>query len=203
MRAIQKLLLGIRINRVIQFLTYSDILMLSGWGLVSPILAVFFTEQIIGGSVVVAGLATAVFFTAKSIFQIPVARWIDLKRGERDDFWMMVVGSLAISAAAFLFIFARYPWHVYIIQIAHGFGAALSYPSWLAIFTRHVDKKEEALEWSLYYTATDLGAALTAGLGGLLASYFGYKNLFVVVGLTSLVGTAFLAGIANNLKCRG
>lgn len=87
--------------------------MLSGWGLINPILAVFFTEQIIGGSVAVAGLASTVYFFTKSIFQIPIARAIDLKKGEWDDFWVMVLGSLLITAAPFLFIFARLPWHIY------------------------------------------------------------------------------------------
>lgn len=191
---------GVRVNQVIQYLTYSDILMLSGWGLVSPIIAVFFTEQIVGGSVAVAGLATTIFYVTKSLVQIPVARFVDLKKGEWDDFWTMIIGSLIISFSAFLLIFAQTPIHIYLIQIFYGIGTALSYPSWLAIFTRHIDKKEEGLEWSLYYTATDLGAALTAGLGGFLAANFGYRNLFFIVGVASLVGTAFLAGVTKKLK---
>lgn len=33
---------SLKISRVVQFLTYSDIMMLSGWGLINPILAVFY-----------------------------------------------------------------------------------------------------------------------------------------------------------------
>ena len=174
--------------------------MLSGWGLVSPIIAVFFTEQIEGGSVAIAGLAATIYFLTKSLVQIPVARFIDLKKGEWDDFWTMVAGTLLISVSAFLFVFARTPIHVYLIQVVYGVGGGLAYPAWLALFTRHIDKKEEGLEWSLYYTATDLGAALTAGLGGLLAATFGYRSLFVIVGFASLAGAAFLAGVTRKLK---
>lgn len=202
MKILTKFLADIKINKIIQFLTYSDILMLSGWGLINPILAVFFTEQIIGGSVAVAGLASTVYFLTKSILQIPIARLIDLRRGEWDDFWIMIFGSLLITLAPFMFIFATFPWHIYIIQAIHGLGGALSYPSWMAIFTRHIDKREEGLEWSLYYTATDIGSALTAGLGGFLALNFGYKNLFAIVGVLSLAGTMFLAGVTTNLKRR-
>jgi MFS family permease len=190
----------IKINRVIQFLTYSDILMLSGWGLVNPILAVFFTDKIIGGSVAIAGIASTIFFLTKSILQIPLARAIDAKKGEWDDFWIMVIGSLLISVSAFSFMFARYPWHIYVIQVVNGLGCALSYPGWLAIFTRHIDRNHESLEWSLYYTAIDLGSALTAALGGFIASAFGYQNLFALVGILSLLGTAFLMGVTGKLK---
>lgn len=203
MKPLPKFTRGIKINQVIQFLTYSDILMLSGWGLINPILAVFVTEQVIGGSVALAGLAATVYFATKSIVQVPVARWIDLHKGEKDDYFVMVAGSLLITSSAFLFSWVTYPWQVFVAQFINALGGALSYPSWLAIFTRHIDKNEAGLEWSLYYTATDLGAALTAGTGGFLAATIGYKYLFLIVGTMSLIGTIFLAGVTRRIKKRG
>lgn len=193
---------SLKISRVVQFLTYSDIMMLSGWGLINPILAVFISEQVVGGGVELAGMAATVYFVVKSVVQIPVARWNDNRRGEWDDHWVMIIGSLLITLSAFLYIGVKYPWQVYAVQVIGGLGGALSYPSWLGIFTRHIDKQSEALEWSLYYTATDLGAALTAGLGGYIAASFGYSLLFGVVGVSSLLGTAFLAGVAQEMKRR-
>jgi len=173
---------------------------MSGWGLITPIVAVFFTEQIKGGSVALAGLASTAYFLVKSILQIPVARFIDIRRGEWDDYRIMIAGSLIITLSAFLYVFITLPWQVIAVQVLYGIGGALSYPSWLAIFTRHVDRGKEGFEWSLYFTTTDLGAALTAGLGGLMAAAFGYKLLFVIVGVLSLFGTIFLAGITRELK---
>ena len=191
---------NITINRVIRLLTYSDILLLSGWGLINPIMAVFFADNIEGGDVKVAGLAIMVFFLVKSLLQIPLARIIDLTKGELDDYWWMLIGTFLISISPFFFIWASLPWHVYVIQVIHGVGGALSYPTWLAIFTRHIDKHEEGLEWSIYYTTTDLGAALTAGAGGYLASLLGYDALFYVVGVLSIIGTLFLFGVKGHLR---
>jgi len=191
---------GLKVNKVIEFLTLSDILMLSGWGLITPIIAVFFTEQIEGGSVALAGLASAAYFLTKSIIQIPMARFIDMKRGEKDDYRTMIIGSSIITLCAFLYIFVRFPWQVILVQVVYGIGGALSYPSWLAIFTRHIDKRKEGFEWSLYYTATDIGAAFAGALGGLLAASFGYKFVFMIVGIMSTLGTIFLAGITKELK---
>ena len=193
---------GVKVSQVVQFMTMSDFMMMSGWGLISPVIAVFFSDQVEGGSVALAGLAATVYFLVKSLVQIPVARFIDRQRGEWDDWWVMVTGSLIISLSAFLYVFVSLPWHVIAVQILYGFGGALSFPSWLAIFTRHLDKREEGFEWSLYYTSVDIGSALTAGFGGLLIAAFGYKPVFALVGIASLIGTAFLAGVTRNLLKR-
>jgi len=189
----------IKVSPVIKFLTYSDILMMSGWGLISPILSVFITDQIPGGTVEIAGLASTIYFLVKSFLQIPVARYIDKRKGENDDFNIMILGSLVITLSAFMYMFVTTPGQLYLVQVLYGIGGALSYPSWLALFTRHVDKNEEGLEWSLYYTTTDLGAALAAGLGGFMASSFGYNSVFLSVGIASLCGTLFLYGIRKYL----
>lgn len=200
--AIKNLFGGVKVSQVIQYLTLSDFMMISGWGLISPIIAVFFTDQIEGGSIALAGLASTTYFLVKSVVQIPVARFIDKERGEWDDWRVMVIGSLIVTFSAFAYIFARYPWHVIAIQFVYGIGGALTYPAWMAIFTRHVDRRQEGFEWSLYYTSTDVGAALTAAIGGLMAASFGYNLVFLLVGLASLVGTIFLAGITRKLKKR-
>jgi len=200
MKSLRRFFIGLQFNKIIEYLTFSDLLIICGWGLITPIIAVFFTEQIKGGSVALAGLASTTYFVVKSIAQIPVARFIDLKRGEWDDYWTMIIGSLIISLAAFSYTFVHLPWQVIAVQIIYGIGGALSYPSWLAIFTRHIDKRKEGFEWSLYYTVTDLGAAFSAGLGGFLVATFSYHFVFVIVGILSLLGTLFLAGIARKMK---
>ncbi len=200
--SVKYFLTGIRINKVIQFLAYSDIVMMSGWGLINPIIAVFFTEQVVGGDIALAGLAATTYFLVKSLLQIPVARWIDLRKGEWDDYMVMATGAIIYTLCAFLYMAVSLPWHVFALQILFAIGSALYYPSWLAIFTRHADRNEEGLEWSLYYTGSDLASALTAGLGGLLVASFGYQLVFLLVGIASAVGTVFLLLIAHDLKTR-
>ena len=66
-----------KINSVIRILTISDVLIISGFGLVAPIFAVFITDSIKGGTLEVVGIASAVYLLAKSLGQIPVAVIID------------------------------------------------------------------------------------------------------------------------------
>ena len=188
------------INPVIKFLTVSDILILSGFGLISPIFAVFIVDTIKGGNLEVVGIAATVYLLTRSLAQIPIANMIDKIRGERDDFWAMLIGSLVFSCVPLLYLLVSAPWQLYLVQFVYGLATASAYPSWFAIFTRHIDKEHEGIEWGAYHTLVDLGGAGAAALGGFLAYKFGFNYLFMLVSLVSLVGSLFLAGVYGRMR---
>ena len=188
------------VNRAIRILTISDILVVSGFGLIAPVFAVYLTEQIQGGSLEVVGFASTIYLLTKSLLQIPVAEYIDQKRGEKDDFYAMLIGAILISFTPLIYLFATSPFHVYLAQVLYGIGGAFTYPSWLAIFTRHIDRNKEGFEWSVYYTATDLGGALTAALGGILAQNLGFRPLFLVVFVLSVLGSFLLLCVQQHMR---
>ncbi|MCK5027723.1 MAG: hypothetical protein KAS07_04860, partial [Candidatus Pacebacteria bacterium] len=79
-----------QINPVIKFLTVADILIIGGFGLISPIFAIFVLGSIKGGNIEVAGTAVALYLLAKSVVQIPTASIVDRIKGEIDDFWLLL-----------------------------------------------------------------------------------------------------------------
>lgn len=187
-------------NKIIRILILSDILIISGFGLISPIFAVFITEQIQGGRLEVAGLASTVYLLTKSIFQLPLARLMDKIRGKRDEFSMMLLGSLIISLAPLFYFWIRNPLQLFLVQGFYGIGGALAYPAWLALFTSHVDKDNLAFDWGIYGTGVEVGGAIAAGVGGFLAGKFGFKPLFLIVSLVSFTGSLLLLTISRYLK---
>jgi MFS family permease len=189
-----------KVNVVIRLLTISDVIILSSFGLVSPIFAVFVTGSIKNGSIAVAGLAAAIYLLSKSIFQIPFGILIDKIRGERDDFWALFLGSILFSLTPLLYLIISTPLQLYIVQFVFGITTAMAVPSWYAIFTRHIDKNYEGVEWGVYQTLVDLGAAGTAAIGGFLASQLGFKPLFLIVSVASFIGSLFLLGVRKNIK---
>jgi MFS family permease len=189
-------------NPIVRALTISDIFILSGFGLIAPIFAVFLTENIKGGNVEVAGLASMVYLLAKSIGQIPTARLVDKIPGEKDDFWLMVAGSLATSLVPLLYLIAQMPLHIYLIQLLYGLSQALTFPSWMAIYTRHVDLHQEGTQWGVYYTLVDLTGAAAAAVGGAIAYHLGFGPLFVIVSLSSFIGSVWLLLIRHQIKKR-
>ena len=189
-----------RINNLIKILTFSDAIILSGWGLTNPLFAVFLTKQIEGGTLELVGLASSIYWIVRSSFQLPFAKLIDSVKGEIDDFVLMATGSFLMSSVPLLFYFVTRSIHIILLQGLLGFSAAMVAPGWLAIFTRHIDRNIEAEEWSLYNIMVGLGVALSAALGGFLAESFGIRRLFLVVGTISTVGSSFLFFIYQDLR---
>lgn len=187
-------------NPVVSALTISDIFILSGFGLIAPIFAVFLTENVQGGNVQVVGLASMIFLLTKSIGQIPIARVVDKIPGEKDDFWTMVVGSTAISFVPLLYLIANLPIHIYLIQFFYGLSQALTFPSWMAIFTRHVDSYKEGTQWGIYYTLIDLFGAGAAATGGAIAYRLGFTPLFLIVSFLSFIGSSWLLFAYQRIK---
>lgn len=187
-------------NNLIKVLTYSDLLIISGWGLVSPIFAVFLSTKIKGGNLELVGLASAVFLIVKSFLQLPVARFIDRVKGELDDMAVMAIGTCIISIVPFFYIGVETAAQVLLLQAFYGFGYALVTPGWYAIFSRHIDRHQEAEEWGIYNSMISLGAALSGALGGFVAEKFGFRMLFLTVGIICIMGTSLLYFVYQDLR---
>ncbi len=192
------------INQVIKILITSDFILNCGWGLLGPIFALFIAQKITGGDInkalAVAGLSTFFYWIPKSLLQIPIGRYLDRNHGEKDDFIFMVLGTFTTAITPFIYLFVFSPWHIYVAQTLHGVATALVIPSWMAIFTRHIDKGKEAIEWGLESTAIGVGAGFAAAVGGTLAAIFGFKIVLVSVGFLTLISSFLLLLIRKDIS---
>lgn len=189
-----------QVNKVIRIMTFSDIIIVGGFGFVSPIFAVFITDSIKGGSIEVVGIASGVFLVFQSLFQIPIALLIDKIKGEKDDFAALFIGGIIFSLVPLFYLIIDTPWQLYLVQAVYGLATAATLPSWFAIFTRHVDKEHEGIEWGVYRTFVDLSVAFAAFAGGYIAYHYGFKPLFVIVSLSSFLGTLLLLVIYKQMR---
>jgi len=191
------------LNKIIKSLIISDFFLNLGWGLISPVFALFLLQQITGQNAAkaaeVAGLSALFYWITKSLFEVPVGFLLDKKKGEKDDFWFMVFGTFITAITPVGFLFSTEPWHIYFFQVIHAIGMAMSLPSWLAIFTRHIDKGKEAFEWSTETTSIGIGAGIAGGIGGLLSSYFGFSAIFAIAAALNVVSGICLISIRKNV----
>jgi len=190
------------INPVIRFLILSDVILVGASGLLGPIFALFITGFIKGGNEAVAGLAAGIYLVAKSIFQIPIAYLIDKIRGEKDDFWLMFIFTAITSLIPILYLVIDTPIELYIVQFVLGVFTAFTFPTYMAIFTRHIDKQKEGTEWGVYFTLVDLVSAALAMVGGFIASTEGFRPLIITVVGLSIIGTMVLIPIKPFIKLR-
>jgi len=189
----------ISINRVIRILITSDFLLQAGWGLIGPIFAIFLIKQIQGGSIEMVGFVAAVYWIVKSIVQPFIARYFDVKKGEKDDFNFLVGGMYVANLIPLGYLFATQIWHIFFLEFIRGLAMACVVPTWSAIFTRHIDRGREAFSWSIESTAIGFAAGFAAAFGGLLASTLGFKTVFILVSIFGLASSSVLFLIRRQL----
>ncbi|MEJ2635287.1 MAG: MFS transporter [Calditrichia bacterium] len=186
-------------NRTIKLLMISDIFISTGFGLIQPILAIFIKEDLVGGSILNAGIAGTIFMAVKSVVQLPFSKYVD----KHDDKvrWLLA-GTFLITIVPVIYIFARHIYLLFVAQVILGVGHGLAYPTWVGLWSLHMDRFRESYEWSLYSTLTGLGSAGTAVIGAVVAQFVGFVHTFILVGLMSLSGFFVLFLLEKNNRNR-
>ncbi len=192
--------MAMRVNHTIGTLITADFLVNAGFSLFAPIFAVFVTKQIMNGSMEVVGFAAAITQIVKSVFQIPVARYLDRNHGEYDDFISLMIGNVLVVLTPVAYLFAATATHVYLIQGMYGLALAMVVPPWYAIFTRHIDKMQENIEWSFESVGIGISGAAAAALGGIIATNLGFRFVFLFGAILALVGVLVQALIFKDLR---
>ena len=187
------------LNKIIKYLIISDLLLWGGWGVVDPIFSIFIIENIAGATLISVGLLATIYWGVKSIAQIPISLILDKNKGEKDDFYMLIAGILIAGASGFVFVFAEELWQVYLIQFFKGIGFALYLPSWMAMFSRHLNKNHTAFDWAINSSAVGIGIGLAGILGSFIASLFGFKSVFIATSLLAIFSAIILLLIRKSV----
>jgi len=191
------------INKIVKTLITSDFYLNLGWGFLSPLFAIFILERISSNNpteaVKIAGLAALFYWIPKSLFQIPIGIYLDKNHGEKDDFWFMVFGTFIAGLIPIGYLVSNAPWQIYLLQTLYAAGMAMAIPSWLAIFTRHVDDGKEAFEWGMESTSIGIGAGVAGGLSGILVAFFGFTTLFICVSTFTMLAVITLLSVRKSI----
>lgn len=193
-------MINFKVNRVIKYLLLSDLVFWTGWGLVSPILAIYVVQQINGGNEMVVGIATSIYWILLSVLRVPLAIYLDGQKSEKLDYYFMTCGLFFASLVSFGFIFASEPWHLYILQGLHALAMVANFTGWSTLFTRHIDKGREATEWGLDATSVGIGTGLSALAGSWAVAQVGFRTVFIFVGLLGLLGSLVLLIIRKDTE---
>ncbi len=170
----------IRVNPVIRRLVFADLTLWGGWGLISPVFSIFVVQKVPGATILSVGVAAAIYWSVKSLLQLPVAVYLDRSRSERDDFYVLILALLLTGFAAFSFLLVRSVAALFLVTLLQAIGFGLYVPSWSSIFSHHLDKEKYALDWSLDSTSVGVASGIAAFLGGSLVNFFGFSSVFIL-----------------------
>lgn len=189
----------INLNKIIKYLIYSDLVFYTGWGLISPIFAIFILQNIAGGNAFVVGLASAINLIIRSVVRIPFGMTVDKDKTQKKAYRYMILGLFIAALIPFGFILARTPMHIYILQAILGVSLAMSTSGWTCIFAKHMDKGKESTEWGIDAVAVGIGPGIAGALGGAAVTLFSFNYVFLAVGILGLAGVIILLFVKKDI----
>ncbi len=188
-------------NRTMKLLLLSDIFVLTGFGLIQPILAIYINGGgVTGGTMLSAGLASALFLFTKSMVQLPFGHYVDKQPGKTK--WL-ILGTFLMAGVPIIYITANSIYHIYLAEVIYGLGSGLAYPTWLGLWSANLDKGRESFQWSVYSTSTGLGTAATGAGGAAVASVVGFNVTFIMAGLLCMLGCMALIYMGRRSAMKG
>jgi len=175
-------------DKTLKLLIISDILVYGALGFVSPILSIFIDNNLVGGGIFTAGLASTIFLVTHAVLQIIFS----YKFNPKDRLWMLWLGTGIIAIVPIGYVFSTSIWHLFLAEFAYGIGAAFAYPSWSSLFTSHLESGKRGFQYSIYSSGLGIGTAITAAIGGFIAEKIGFKFVFMLTSLLAIIGLLIL-----------
>lgn len=185
------------VNKIIKYLIYSDLVFYTGWGLISPIFAIYLINDIVGGNAFVVGLAAAISLIVRSVLRIPFGIYAD--DSQKKSYYLMIIGLFISAIIPIGFIFSKYPWHIYTLETIFGIGIAMATAGWTGVFAKYMDRGKESTEFGFDAVAVGVGPGIAALLGGIAVTYFSFNLVFIIVTIMGLIGVALLLVIKSDV----
>ncbi|HQZ26706.1 MAG: MFS transporter [Verrucomicrobiales bacterium] len=128
------------------------------------------------------GLLFSAFFWSYALFQL-VAGWLV---DRYDVKWVFAIGFLVWSLSTAAMGFASGLTVFFLLRLTLGMGESVAYPATSRILAANYPEERRGFANALIDAGSKIGPALSTLLGGLMVAHYGWRSLFLVVGLGSL-----------------
>lgn len=175
-----------KLNKVIVFLTASDVFTWSLMVVVSALTGLYLSERIgftDNEAIRIVGVGTAVYSLMNGLFQIPIGIFIDKYKGNKDEIALLFLGNTLMGLPLILFPTIRSEYTFYGLQMIIGIGTSINLVSWRKLFAKHVDDDHEGLQYGTYETVMSISIGLFSIMAGILASVSTQYFDLVIVGI--------------------
>lgn len=169
------------LNKAIRLLILFDSLLYLSSAFLSPIFAVFVER--IGGGVVEAGWASAIFYFVSGLLIFVWGKLIDQTKEKE---WWLMFGYLIIASGYFIYISVDSVWKLFLVEVILAVGISIQNPSFKTLFSIHLDKGKEGQEWGLWESLTYFTMGIGAAAGGMMAATWGFPVLLTIMGSLTL-----------------
>ncbi|NCN87139.1 MFS transporter [archaeon] len=151
-------------------------------GIILPIYAIF--VQKIGGDILDAGLALGIFLMFEGIFTY----FIHTKKRNHDKkIKIMISGWFVWLIGILIYLVISSKWTLFLAQIFLALGNALADPIYDEEFASNTNKNSSEKQWGLFEGGISFTQGLSAMVGGIIASIFGFEILIYTMAITATI----------------
>ena len=140
------------------------------------------------------GLLNSAFFWVYAFLQVPVG-WVVDRFGVKRPYAISFALWCALSAATGM---VSAIWQIVILRVLLGIGEAIVLPASLSWIRLHFEEKKRAFPIAVYMLGIKIGPAVGAPLAVALIAAFGWRMMFVILGLAPLIGLVFWQRLVPN-----
>jgi MFS family permease len=150
--------------------------------MLGPLYAIFVVKFVDGVSAI--SISWAAFLISTSVFTFIVSRKGDEVKEKR---FLLLTGYMIRAVSWIMLIFVDNLIALIFIQVLLGLGESLGTPAFNAIFAEHLDKNKQIKEYSNWSLIANLSSAGGVLAGGIIVTYFGFKELFLLMSTLSVI----------------
>jgi MFS family permease len=157
-------------NRVVIFLTLADVFT---WGpllIVTALAGIYLSDKLGRNTIEFVGIGTGISYITRAIFQLPVGKFTDSLKKDRDEIYILAIGAFLVGLSFSLYPLIKETWHYYVLQFLFGLGISLNVVNWRKLFAINVTKGMEGEEYAVYDTIVSTSTAILAVVSGLIAN---------------------------------
>lgn len=174
-------------NGIVKSFIISETFLWSAWNFITPIFAIFAANNITGGNAEIAASVFSVYLIVRVIFELISGRYL-AKISETKQILVIIIGMILMSFAYLGFALTKSIGPLYIFYGIMGIGLGFASPVKNTLFSTHLDKNKESMEWGIYDAVVFLGMAVSAALGGFIANKYGFQFLFCISSIINALG---------------
>ena len=175
-----------QVNNIVKSFIFGETLLWTSWNFVMPIFALF-TITVPGGNVEIAASSYSVYLVVRVFGELISGRMLT-HSGELRKFLITILGMLIMSLGYLGFSITKNVASIYLYYAIIGIGLGIASPAKNSLFSTHLDKNAETLEWGMLDASVFLCMALSAVTGGFIATKYGFSILFIVSAIVNLAG---------------
>lgn len=174
------------INPAVKAFIISESFLWPAWNLMAPIMAIFAATRLPEGNIETAGFAYSILLIVRVVFELTSGKLLTGSH-TRKKIYVIMIGICIVSIAYVGLALSQTIQHFFIAMAVAGMGFGTIAPAKNSLFSTHLDKDKESLEWGLSDATVFVAIALAASLGGLIAGKYGFHLLFIMAAFFNLL----------------